>query len=67
MIHHMNRYKQGVKGGLTSEGFTILKRMCQVTILSIIYLPKESQISDLAHFLKSQREKLGGIKPPLSV
>ena len=37
---------QSVTGGLISESFSILKKMCQITILSIFFLQnfKKSQI-----------------------
>ena len=45
---------QGVfisKGGLISESFSILQKMCQITILNFSILREEVPNNDLAHFL----------------
>ena len=41
------------RGGLISESFSILKKMCKIIILSIFPLIwKDAQVSDLAHFFE---------------
>ena len=66
MVFNQLWFKDGNKGGLISESFSILQKMCQITILSTINLKRRSSIVIWYIFLGwTQSEKRSEIKSPL--